>query len=154
MLAAADSLETLEAEDTAKVVNVEFYAADPELPDPIDLRASPDSVTSVFTPHPLYPSWHLTSYTGLTRGLELETDDLADEGYDIVGDTRAKKDPGKNSPAFLRGGKDTGDAVHGLLEAAVNAGLHLDPAFLEGKKAGQDRFHDLVTHFEVPHSSF
>ena len=146
MLAAADSLETLTPEDTAKVVNVEFYAADPELPDPIDLRASPDSVTSVLTPHPLYPSWHLTSYTGLTRGLELETDDLADEGYDIVGDTRAKKDPGKNSPAFLRGGKDTGDAVHGLLEAAVNAGLHLDPAFLEGKKAGQDRFHDLVTH--------
>ena len=127
-------------------MNVEFYAADPELPDPIDLQASPDSVTSVLTPHPLYPSWHLTSYTGLTRGLELETDDLADEGYDIVGDTRAKKDPGKNSPAFLRGGKDTGDAVHGLLEAAVNAGLHLDPAFLEGKKAGQDRFHDLVTH--------
>ncbi len=28
----------------------------------------------------------------------------------------------------------------------MNAGLHLDPAFLEGKKAGQDRFHDLVTH--------
>ena len=101
MLAAADSIETLTPEDTAKVVNVEFYAADPELPDPIDLRASPDSVTSVLTPHPLYPSWHLTSYTGLTRGLELETDDLADEGYDIVGDTRAKKDPGKNSPAYI-----------------------------------------------------
>ena len=145
LLAAADSLEAMEPEDTAKVVNVEFTAANPELPDPIDLRASPESVTSVLTPRPLFPSWHLTSYTGLTRGLELETDELADEGYDIVGDTRSKKDPGKNSPAFLRGGKDTGDAVHGLLEAAVNTGLHLDPAFLAGKKAGTDRFHDLVS---------
>ncbi|MDD7441344.1 MAG: UvrD-helicase domain-containing protein [Sutterellaceae bacterium] len=70
-------------------------------------------------------SARVSSYSSITRGFELAGEEDADEGYENSSAGVSGAAPEAiDSPSYIGGGKDTGDAVHNILEACMNAGLH------------------------------
>ena len=136
LLEAAASLEALSpAESLAHVKTLPPGIQFEEPPERLALRGSAaEAVSCCLEAKPLLSDWRSSSYSSVTRGFELQAEAASaekdpDEGYEETEPAEAEllqadaPDP-LSDPAFLAGGKDTGDAVHNVLEACVRRDLH------------------------------
>ncbi|MDL2060077.1 UvrD-helicase domain-containing protein [Mesosutterella sp. AGMB02718] len=140
---AAESLERCpQGEPLAAVL----CPKEPAAPAPAARASSPvgkpsdpeDTLAGVQAAGPLFRPWRSSSYSSIARGFELSLPGPADErepDESYEEEPEGEEEPSGpdplHNPAFLSGGKDTGDAVHNLLEAGIRAGLHRSPGFLE-----------------------
>ncbi|MCG5030115.1 UvrD-helicase domain-containing protein [Mesosutterella sp. OilRF-GAM-744-9] len=138
---AAESLERCpEGEPLAAVL----YPKDPLLEPAgraVSICAKPssseDALAGAQAAGPLIRPWRSSSYSSIARGFELSLPGIPDErepdeayAEEAEGEEQAAPDLFQN-PAFLAGGKDTGDAVHNLFEESIRSDLHRSEGFLE-----------------------
>lgn len=136
MLEAAASLAALSlGESLAHVKTLASNIKFEEPPERLQLRGSAaEAVSRCLEAKPLLSDWRSSSYSSVTRGFELQAEAASaekdpDEGYEETEPAEEvlleadAPDP-LSDPAFLAGGKDTGDAVHNVLEACVRRDLH------------------------------
>ncbi|MCI6530236.1 MAG: UvrD-helicase domain-containing protein [Mesosutterella sp.] len=139
---AAESLERCpEGEPLAAVLYPQAPAAAGPAAQVSSLGKKPsnakDALAGVQAAGPLLRPWRSSSYSSIARGFELSLPSLPDErepdeayAEEAEGEEQAAPDLFQN-PAFLAGGKDTGDAVHNLFEESIRSDLHRSEGFLE-----------------------